>query len=173
MEKGLNASILKILIPETTLTKSWTQSFVSNINILFSISVCKFLTGLLLRAFSGARAEYFKVLPMLCINESNEFEPHLARDCTITLACLAQAILPLDVIPACLESITSVAKSSSWKAKAAVLDLLQVSYLSFSNYQVVIAQWLARRLATGDKRLATGEVLGSNPSKEDNLLISD
>ena len=32
--------------------------------------------------------------------------------------------------------------------------------------QVIIAQWLARRLATG-------EVPGSNPSKGDNLLISD
>ena len=100
--------------------------------ILLLFPVCKFLTGLLLRAFSGARAEYFKVLPMLCINESNEFEPHLARDCTVTLACLAQSILPLNVIPACLESITLVANSTSWKAKAAVLDLLQVtSYFRF------------------------------------------
>ncbi len=66
---------------------------------------------------------------MLCINESNEFEPHLARDCTIALACLAQSILPLDIIPASLEAIASVAKSSSWKAKAAVLDLLQVNVI--------------------------------------------
>ena len=36
----------------------------------------------------------------------------------------------------------------------------------FLRYQVVIAQWLARRLATG-------EVLGSNPGKSVNLLISD
>ena len=35
-----------------------------------------------------------------------------------------------------------------------------------SLYQVVIAQWLARWLATR-------EVPGSNPSKRDNLLISD
>ena len=35
-----------------------------------------------------------------------------------------------------------------------------------SFYQVVIAQWLAQRLATG-------EVPGSNPGKRDNLLISD
>ena len=34
------------------------------------------------------------------------------------------------------------------------------------NYQVVVAQWLARRLATG-------EVPGSNPGKGKNLLISD
>ena len=33
-------------------------------------------------------------------------------------------------------------------------------------HQVVIAQWLARRHATG-------EIPGSNPGKGDNLLISD
>ena len=39
--------------------------------------------------------------------------------------------------------------------------------LKYSHiYQVVIAQWLARRLATG-------EVPGSNPGKGENLLISD
>ena len=34
------------------------------------------------------------------------------------------------------------------------------------GYQVVIAQWLARRLPTG-------EVPGSNPGKGEDLLISD
>ena len=86
------------------------------------------MTGVIIRAFSGTRAEYFKLLPMLCINESNEFEPHLARDCTIALACLAQSILPLEIIPAALESVAAVAKSSSWKAKAAVLEMLQVGH---------------------------------------------
>ena len=33
-------------------------------------------------------------------------------------------------------------------------------------HQVIIAQWLVQRLATG-------EVPGSNPTKGDNLLISD
>ena len=66
------------------------------------------------------------MLPMLCTNESNEFEPHLARDCTVALACLASCILPLEIIPSVLESVASVAKSSSWKAKAAVLEMLEV-----------------------------------------------
>ena len=38
--------------------------------------------------------------------------------------------------------------------------------ITLENYQVVIAQWLARRLATG-------EVPGSNPGKGENLLISE
>ena len=46
-------------------------------------------------------------------------------------------------------------------------DSHRISYFKKSLlYQVVIAQWLARRLETG-------VVLGSNPGKEDNFLISD
>ena len=44
--------------------------------------------------------------------------------------------------------------------------LKQKMKCTIRSYQVVIAQWLARRLATG-------EVLGSNPGKSENLLISD
>jgi hypothetical protein len=80
----------------------------------------------LLRDSIGIRPEYYKLLPMLCNHESNELEPHLARDCAVTLAFIAEAIMPLSVIPVCLESISQVAKSSSWKAKASVLELLQV-----------------------------------------------
>ena len=113
--------------------------------IYFLFSVCKFLTGLLLRGFSGARAEYFKILPMLCVNESNEFEPHLAQDCTVALACLATCILPLQIIPTALEDVASVAKSSSWKAKAAVLELLEVIRTlngRDSNYLPLGSLWL-------------------------------
>ena len=87
----------------------------------------KFLAGILTRAFSGPKPEYYKLLPMLCTNESNDFEPNLARDCAVTLAYLAQVIVPLSVIPSCLDAIEQIVdKSSSWKSKAAVLELLQV-----------------------------------------------
>ena len=44
--------------------------------------------------------------------------------------------------------------------------MCQVTYLPLPLNQVVIVQWLAWQLATG-------EVPGSNPSKGDNSLISD
>lgn len=92
----------------------------------FLFSACKFMCGSLMRAFNAAKPEYYKLLLMFCINESSEFETNLARDCTITLACLAQIILPEDLVPGCLQAIDAVAKSASWKARAAVLDFLQV-----------------------------------------------
>jgi len=90
-------------------------------------AVCKCIGGCLVRDFRGVRPEYYKLLPMLCNHESNEIETHLAKDCIATLGYLAQAILPLHVIPTCLEAISQVYKSGSWKARASVLELLQVT----------------------------------------------
>ena len=89
--------------------------------------MCKCIGGCLVRDFQGIRAEYYKLLPMLCNHESNEIETHLAKDCIFTLGYMAQAILPLSVIPACLQAIHQVSKSGSWKARASVLGFLQVT----------------------------------------------
>ena len=101
----------------------------------WSIAVCKCIGGCLVRDFQGIRAEYYKLLPMLCNHESNEIETHLAKDCIFTLGYMAQAILPLSVIPACLQAIDQVSKSGTWKARASVLGLLQVTmpYLNVHN----------------------------------------
>ena len=56
--------------------------------------MCKFLTGSLMRAFNPPKPECFLLLPVLCANESSELEPNLSRDCSVTLACLAQSLLP-------------------------------------------------------------------------------
>ena len=42
-------------------------------------TVSKFLAGSLHRAFNGVKPECFQLLEVLCINESNELEPSLAR----------------------------------------------------------------------------------------------
>merc|ERR1712051_548481 len=42
-------------------------------------AVCKCIGGCLVRDFQGIRAEYYKLLPMLCNHESNEIETHLAN----------------------------------------------------------------------------------------------
>ena len=86
------------------------------------------MAGILSRAFSGPKPEFYKLLPMLCTNESNDFEPNLARDCAVTLAYFAQVIVPLSVIPTCFDSIEQIIDTStSWKSKAAVLEFLQVN----------------------------------------------
>merc|ERR1711997_102440 len=64
---------------------------------------------------------------------------NLARDCAVTLAYLAQVIVPLKVLPSCLDAIEQIVdKSVSWKSKAAVLEFLQV--IVFSNMPSVLSK---------------------------------
>ena len=61
--------------------------------IVISFIVSKFMTGILTRRNGPPDPILFELLPLLCINESNDFEPNLARDCTISLAALSQSTL--------------------------------------------------------------------------------
>ena len=62
-------------------------------------TVCKLTTNLVVRNLYPIKSEVFKLLPMLCLNESCELEPELSRDCTVALACLAgQPALKLNSI---------------------------------------------------------------------------
>jgi len=151
-------------------------------------AVCKCITGCLVRDFRGIRAEYYKLLPMLCNHDTNENEPHLARDCLFTLGYMAQSILPMGVIPACLEAITQVSKSGSWKARASVLELLQVtvflnmpSFLSSGSWvdQVMDVVENCLKDERVEVRSKAGQVLGGllhcnfvSQERQDSLLKS-
>jgi hypothetical protein len=87
------------------------------------------LAGSLHRAFNGVKPEVYQLLEVLCINESNDVEPNLARDCTVTLAYLASAIVPPEIIPTCIDAVANVVENTaSWKAKDAALTFLQVNF---------------------------------------------
>jgi len=93
-------------------------------------TVCKLLAGSVLRAFNPVKKEFFRLMPVLCMNESSEMEPHLARDCTVALACLAQALIPETSMISFLEAVEGVANgSTSWKARGAAMGVLGVSQL--------------------------------------------
>ena len=54
----------------------------------------------------------------------------------MALGDIAQAMIPASVIPTALEAISQVSKSTSWKARASVLELLQVFYY-LSIYHII------------------------------------
>merc|ERR1711915_763997 len=89
-------------------------------------SICKLIAGVLLRNWYTVKPDLFKFLEMLALNESSELEPDLARDCNVALACLSTCIVPLNVLTIALSAIEHVSNSSSWKAKIAMLEYLQV-----------------------------------------------
>jgi hypothetical protein len=61
-------------------------------------TVCKLMAGVLVRNFYTTKPVLFRLLKLLCLNESSELEPDLARDCTVALSCLAGG----DVFSLCL-----------------------------------------------------------------------
>lgn len=89
-------------------------------------TICKLIAGVLLRNWYTVKPDLFKFLEMLALNESSELEPDLARDCNVALACLSTCIVPLNVLTIALSAIEHVSNSSSWKAKIAMLEYLQV-----------------------------------------------
>jgi len=100
-------------------------------------TACKFIIGILSRNLYPMKAELFEFLPMLCINESNELEPELARDCTTALSVMSGTLLSPELIPKSVEVIKSVCQSQSWKAKVCGLEFLQVQI--FTNFAVFIS----------------------------------
>jgi len=100
-------------------------------------TIGKLTISLLVRNFYPVKADLFKLLPMLCINESSELEPELARDCTVALAYLGGALLSPSVVHTAVESVIEVAINQSWKAKVCVLEFLQV--LIFINFAAFVS----------------------------------
>ena len=100
-------------------------------------TLCKLLAGLLLRNWYTIKPQLFHLLEMLALNESSELEPDLAQDCTLALACLATCILPGPLLSTALDNIEKVASStSSWKAKNAILEFLQIIvFWNFASFK--------------------------------------
>ena len=92
---------------------------------------------MLLRIFYTVKPELFQFLGMLCTNSSSELEPDLARDCTVCLACLSSSLLPPATLPPALDAAEQAAELPSWRARAAVLEVLQVSV--FNNLASVLS----------------------------------
>lgn len=99
-------------------------------------TLCKLLAGLLLRNWYTIKPQLFHLLEMLALNESSELEPDLAQDCTLALACLATCILPGSLLSTALANIEKVAHSTSWKAKNAILEFLQIIvFWNFASFK--------------------------------------
>jgi proteasome activator subunit 4 len=94
------------------------------------------MIGILSRNLYPLKSELFELLPMLCLNESNELEPELARDCMSALSVMSGSLISPELVPLAVEGVTNVCKSQSWKAKVCGLEFLQVQI--FTNFAVFL-----------------------------------
>lgn len=107
-------------------------------------TVCDWVTGIINRSTNGNRVEFFELLPLACRLERCDQDDELAQSCSTFLAMIAQALTLADVMPVAIETIERVSQSSSWSARVAVLDVMQV--MVFNNMAIVMAQpdWVHR-----------------------------
>ncbi|CAB4067874.1 PSME4 [Lepeophtheirus salmonis] len=102
-------------------------------------TVSKFVTCIITRGLSEIRIDYFNLLPMLCVHQANSFELSLAQDCTDSLAALSQSILPSNIVPEWIQAMEEKTSTlSSWKARLALLEFLQVSV--FCNFPLLTSR---------------------------------
>lgn len=101
-------------------------------------TVCQWLVGILNRNTNGNVSEYFELLPYACRLERCEQDVELADSCSSLLAMLSQALTLPNCMETALRKIDEVSQMSSWSARLAVIDALQV--LVFNNMSIVLSR---------------------------------
>ncbi|XP_068219564.1 proteasome activator complex subunit 4-like isoform X1 [Palaemon carinicauda] len=99
-------------------------------------TLCRWLVGQMGRSYNGISPEMYRFLPHLCQLESVDNDPELRNNCVAALALMSQGLVIPERIPALLEAVSQVAQSSWWRARAAVLSLLQVAV--FTNMFTIL-----------------------------------
>lgn len=90
------------------------------------------------RNTNGNIIEYFELLPFACRLERCEQDAELAETCTSLLAMLSQALTLTSCMSEALKRIDEVSLMTSWSARLAVIDVLQV--LVFNNMPIVLSR---------------------------------
>lgn len=94
--------------------------------------------GVINRNTNGNIAEYFELLPFACRLERCEQDAELAETCTSLLAMISQALTLESCMETALAKIDEISLMSSWSARLAVIDVLQV--LVFNNMPTVLSR---------------------------------
>lgn len=105
--------------------------------------MCQWLIGVLNRNTNGNIAAYFELLPYACLLERCEQDVELGETCSSLLAMISQALTLSNCMGFALQKISEVSLMSSWSARLAVIDLLQV--LVFNNMSIVLSrdEWVS------------------------------
>uniref|UniRef100_A0A1L8DSH8 Putative proteasome activator complex subunit 4 n=1 Tax=Nyssomyia neivai TaxID=330878 RepID=A0A1L8DSH8_9DIPT len=101
-------------------------------------TISHWVIGVLNRTTNGNQPEYFELLPFACRLEKCEQDTELQVICTSLLAMLSQALTLPECMGASLAKINDVSRMSSWSARLAVVDVLQV--LVFNNMSIVLSR---------------------------------
>lgn len=105
-------------------------------------TIAQWITGILNRCSNGNEVIYFELLAVGSRLERCEHDTELAETCSAVLSMIAQALTLPRCIDNCLAKIDEISYSSSWSARLAIIDIMQV--IVFHNMAIVLSrpEWI-------------------------------
>lgn len=111
---------------------------------LFIILVALYVMESVSHINYSAITEYYKLLPLACIFQSNETDEELENVSLSLLAMLSHTLTLKHHIPGALEAIQNVTRCPFWSARAAIAEFISV--FVFHNMATLISkpEWVAQ-----------------------------
>ncbi|XP_071961962.1 proteasome activator complex subunit 4-like [Antedon mediterranea] len=136
--------------------------------IKLSKTVMKWLIGSIGKMFSHVTPEMLQFLPMLAPLETVESDEELSELACLTLACMAQSLMPSHIIPHAIKALEQVAIGTSWHGKCSMLQYMQVM-IFYNLYAISQPQYVEqiKNLIVGllkDERLEVREAAATTLS---------
>ncbi|KYB26764.1 proteasome activator complex subunit 4 [Tribolium castaneum] len=100
--------------------------------------VSKYVTSSVVRMNYSTLPEYFEILPLSCVLQSNDTDDEIAPICSSLLAVLAYTITIDKYMPSALEAIRKVATCPFWSARAVITEFM--SGFVFHNMPTIISK---------------------------------
>jgi proteasome activator subunit 4 len=101
-------------------------------------TIAQWITGIVNRCSNGNETIFFELLAVGCRLERCEHDTELAETCSAVLSMIAQALTLPRCMDACLSKVDEISYSSSWSARLAIIDILQV--LVFHNMAIILSR---------------------------------
>ena len=96
------------------------------------------MTSSVVRMNYSTLPEYFEVLPLCCVLQSNDTDDEVAPICSNLLAVLAYTITIDQVMPSALQAMRKVATCPFWSARAVITEFM--SGFVFHNMATIISK---------------------------------
>lgn len=128
----------------------FSEAFILDTNSQYAVSIrlfktiAQWVTGILNRCTNGNETVFFDLLPVGCRLERCEQDTELAETCSAVLAMISQGLTLPKCMDHCLLKVEEVSYMTSWSARLAIIDILQV--LVFHNMAIVLSEdkWIEK-----------------------------
>lgn len=103
-----------------------------------AVAVSKYVTSSVVRMNYSTLPEYFEILPLCCVLQSNDTDDEVAPICANLLAVLAYTVTIDKYMSAAIAAIKKVATCPFWSARAVITEFM--SAFVFHNMATIISK---------------------------------